>query len=171
MTMVGARDLADLILLAMVAHEKAPKKASGAYRKWDGQTPYGVHPVVCALLLLQETEVPEKLRVSGARALLFHDVPEDTTASIPGSFTSFEKELVADMTFGSSDEEMEKIWLKPVHILLLKLYDKCSNLLDGVWMNSEKRVRYNAYVRRLADAVERNYGKLNIVKIARAITA
>ncbi len=167
--MISTDELTSLISGSMTAHEGKAKKPSGAVRKWDGKTPYGVHPALCAMLLLQDTAVPEFLRISGARALLFHDVKEDTTAALPLSFTPFEVGLVDQMTFESSDREMEEIWSRPVWIKLLKLYDKVSNLLDGVWMSTEKRAKYCAYVKKLTIEVEAEYGNLNITKIARAI--
>ncbi len=64
---------------------------------------------------------------------------------------------------------MELIWAKSPEVRLLKLYDKTSNLMEGIWMNREKRERYAAYSLNLCDDVEKNYGELNITKIARAI--
>ena len=58
---------------------------------------------------------------------------------------------------------------KSPEIRLLKLYDKTSNLMDGIWMDEEKRERYVEYTSRLCQDVEQNYGELNITRIARAI--
>lgn len=64
---------------------------------------------------------------------------------------------------------MRLIWDRSLEIKLLKFYDKASNILDGSWMPTEKRARYAAYLLRLCDEVEPHYGKLNVIKIARAI--
>lgn len=157
------------ISYSVLSHAEHPDKELHAFRKWDGRTPYGVHPVWCAMTLLQETALPEEIREAGAEALLFHDILEDTTAGLPEGTSSRVRVLVEEMTFSSSDEEMEKVWDRSPEIRLLKLYDKVSNMLDGVWMTPEKLERYRNYTRRLADDVESQYGLLNIIRIARAL--
>ncbi|MDP2669133.1 MAG: hypothetical protein Q8P07_04845 [bacterium] len=167
--MMTAQRLAKMVSKTFLAHAEKPAKPSKAVRKWDGKTPYGIHPVWCAMTLLAETTLPEKFRVTGALALLFHDVKEGTTAELPKGLLREVVRLVEGMTFESSDEEMLKIWSRSRKIKLLKLYDKVSNLLDGSWMSKEKRVRYAKYLLRLCRDVEPHYGKLNIIRIARAI--
>lgn len=164
-----AQELAGFIGYSFAAHAEQPTKPSKAVRKWDGKTPYGIHPTWCAMTLLTETSLPEELRATGAQALLLHDVLEDTTAGLPQGTPDEVAKLVEGMTFASSDEEMELIWTRSQEIKLLKLYDKVSNLLDGSWMSKEKAERYAAYLLRLCDEVEPQYGKLNIIRIARAI--
>ena len=76
------------------------------------------------------------------------------------------------MTFaGGFPEEQQKIWDTTRQVRLLKLYDKVSNLMDGSWMSSEKRAEYIACTLRLAEDVERQWGVLNIVRIARTMCA
>ena len=88
-------------------------------------------------------------------------MPEWTCADV--------NQLVASMTFNSSEEEFEKLWERSDECKLLKLYDKVSNLMDGSWMSDEKWNKYCDLVSRLVKFVEERYGDLNIVKIARAI--
>lgn len=166
---MNAERLLALISHSVLSHAERPTKPSKAVRKWDGTTPYGVHPVWCAMTLLQETALPEEIREEGAEALFFHDLLEDTTAGPPEGTRSRVRELVEGMTFASSDEEIVEVWSRTPEVRLLKLYDKVSNLLDGVWMTPEKQERYRAYTRRLADDVESHYGTLNIVRIARSL--
>lgn len=166
-----AQELAGLIGYSFRAHAEQPTKPSKAVRKWDGKTPYGIHPTWCAMTLLTETTLPEELRATGAQALLLHDILEDTTAGLPEGISAEVAKLVEGMTFASSDEEMELIWTRSQEIKLLKLYDKVSNLLDASWMSEEKRERYAAYLVRLCDDVEPRYGQLNIIRIARAIAS
>ena len=158
-----------LVGFIFATHGEHPTKPSKAFRKWDGQTPYAVHPLWCATMLLAEPALPEELRVHGSEALLLHDVLEDTTEGLPVGTSEKVTSLVEDMTFSSSDEEMEKVWSKSDEVILLKLYDKVSNLLDGCWMSAEKRQKYVAHTLRLASRVERVYGQLNIIRITRAI--
>jgi len=174
--MVNANELLKQVYFTLKAHGDCARKPSKAFRKWDGSTPYAVHPLWCATTLLHETALPEELRVRGAEALLYHDILEDTTLELVDFYnrhTSVEvMRLVVDMTFkGGSSEEMLLVWQKSAEVRLLKLYDKVSNLLDAAaWMDAVKLERYRQYTRRLADDVAANFGELSIVKIARAIS-
>ncbi len=168
---MNAIELAQKVAYALLTHEEKAKKASKAFRKWDGKTPYGVHPIWCATTLLHETSIPEDLRNEGAEALLFHDILEDTTAELPDGTSDRIGKLVDGMTFeGGTAQEMQEVWSRSKEIRLLKLYDKVSNLLDAeIWMTPEKLATYRAYTKKLADDVESNYGTLNIVRLARAL--
>jgi len=157
------------IAYAADAHSSYAKKPSKATRKWDGKTPYAVHPIWCASTIATETMLEERVRNEGIQALLYHDVIEDTTRPIPEHLCERVRQHILDMTFENSDVEMEQIWSKPIEIKLYKLYDKVSNLLDGSWMSSEKRTRYENYTKKLCDEVESHYGELNITRIARSI--
>jgi len=154
---------------AIDAHTNHATKPSKAVRKWDGKTPYWVHPVWAATTMAHEVTLPEELRAAGCAALALHDVLEDTTVGLPAGTSDRVRLLVEAMTFESSDEEMVKVWERGSEILLLKLFDKVSNLMDGTWMTPEKRARYAAYTLRLANEVEKVWAGLTIVKIARAL--
>jgi hypothetical protein len=152
------------------AHQNHPKKPSKAFRKWDGKTPYSIHPIWSAMTILTETSLDEKTRIEGYKTLLYHDIKEDTNQPLPANLESRIIELVNHMTFkGGSEQEMQEIWEKPKEVRLYKLYDKVSNLLDGSWMTSEKREKYEEYLGKLTQDAEKNYKTLNITKIARAI--
>ena len=146
-------------------------KPSKAVRKWDGLTPYSVHPVWCATMVLHETALAEDIRIDGSQALLFRDVLEDTLAELPNYLSERVKNLVQDMTFESSDVEMLKVWDKPIEVKLFKLYDKVSNLMDASWMSPEKLRKYREYTNRLTQEVQTHYGELNIVKLAKILAA
>ncbi|HLC74090.1 MAG TPA: hypothetical protein VJH20_05655 [Candidatus Nanoarchaeia archaeon] len=152
------------------AHTNFATKPSKAIRKWDGQTPYYMHPIWCATTLATETTLDEKTREEGIQVLLYHDVLEDTTKELPEHLTSRVKELINHMSFsGGSAQEMEEIWTKPIEVKLYKIYDKVSNLLDGTWMDSEKRAKYEDYTKKLCEEVIKEYKKLNILSIAREV--
>ena len=153
------------------AHDDYARKPKNAVRKWDGKTPYHIHPTWCFTTIQTETSLQEEFRLDGALALLYHDVLEDTNRGLPPWLSEHVVSLVQDMTFhGGSQEEMERIWEKSAEVRLLKLYDKVSNLLDGVWMSTEKRAKYEEYTLKLCVDVETNFGaELNITRIARAI--
>ncbi len=162
-------NLSELISFVFNAHTLHPKKPSKAFRKWDGQTPYATHAVWCAMTILTEETLPEDIRSNGAQTLLLHDVLEDTTTKLPEGLTEEVIWMVEEMTFTSSAEEMVLIWSKSPKIRLLKLYDKVSNLLDGSWMDVEKIEKYREYVKQLAVDVEKHFGLLNIVRIAKGL--
>ncbi len=175
-TMFSAAELVLAISHVINAHSEKAIKESKRFRKVDGKTPYGIHPVWCALTILTETLLDEKLKVLGAWVLFNHDLIEDTTANLAlPSRTELHNEicfLVGKMTLDqqeSKEDEREKIRRGSDSLKLLKLYDKASNLLDGSWMDTEKR-RVNAeFVCWLAAEVGNIYGDLNIVKIAKSI--
>lgn len=165
------KTIPELISYTCKSHSELPKKPSKAFRKWDGHTPYFVHPIWCSMMILTETILPDSIRSKGSQALLLHDVLEDTSAQLPDNLNKEVVQIVKEMTFTSSQEEMKQIWEKDPIIKLLKLYDKVSNLLDDTWMNEEKSCTYKRYVGRLCEEVKQQYGKLNIVKIAETLVA
>ncbi len=159
--------LIDHVWKSHTHHALEPQKRC---RKWDGQTPYAIHPIWCAMTILTETSLPEELRARGAEALLQHDVKEDTSQSLHFDTSREIESLVGNMTFDSFEQEVSMTGSMTPEVKLLKLYDKVSNLLDGTWMSPEKRKGYLEYTMRLATDVEKVYGKdLNILKIARAL--
>jgi hypothetical protein len=159
------RDL-DYVIEAHRDHSLSQKKA---FRKWDGKTPYHIHPIWCATMLATETTLDDVTRDEGVLTLLYHDVLEDTTPGLPDWLSSRVIDLIGMMTYEGMAEEISQIWHKPKEARLYKLYDKVNNLLD--WQRSSviKHERYQEYTRNLCSDVERNYGELNITKIARAV--
>lgn len=158
------------------AHSSCPREPHKAYRKWDGKTPYSIHPIWCGLTILTETTLSERDRHDGALALFYHDIAEDTTAPLPRWLSEEVVRLVHNMTFfGGFKEEVDGIWSKSPFVRLLKLYDKVSNLLDGrdTWMPKKDdplyRQKYEGHTLQLCADAEKNFGKLNITIIARKI--
>mgnify|MGYP001592156237 CR=1 FL=1 len=150
----------------MKAHTDGAKKEASATRMWDQRTPYHFHPIWCATTILHETSLPESIRIDGSQALLYHDIVEDTIAPLPDWLSDRVRRLVNEMTFHSSEDEWENLWNRDKEVRLLKVYDKTSNLLDGVWMNPQRRAQHVAHLRKLVADVRGNYGDLNILKIA-----
>lgn len=169
-TIQMANEILSGIEFATNAHIQNPKTADDAVRFWDRETPYIVHPTWCAMMILTETSLDEDIRLNGFKALLWHDVLEDTNISIlPEDTPETVIHYVNEMTFNNFSEEKELIWFRDKVVRLFKLYDKTSNLLDGTWMNDKKWNDYSDFTLSLADDVSTNYGLLNIVKIANAI--
>ncbi len=147
------------------AHWNYARKESKKFRKFDLQTPYYTHPLWCATTISTETNLDKKIRKEGIITLLYHDILEDTTRELPFWLNDRVKYLVNEMTFENGNaQEMEEIWSKDKEIRLYKLYDKISNLLDGSWMDDEKRKIYEEYTKKLCLDVKENHGELNIFK-------
>ena len=169
---MNKKQLKQLINFCIDSHTDKPSKASKAFRKWDKKTLYAIHPIWSAMTVLTETSLDENVRYKAYQVLMLHDVLEDTTITeidLKNLVSEDVIESVKHMTFESSAVEMHQIWEKSDFIKLLKLYDKVSNLLDGSWMDDEKRKQYIYYVSKLSKAVYLAYGKLNIVKIAESL--
>ena len=152
------------------AHQDYPRKPSKAYRKWDQKTPYFMHPLWCASTISTETTLDAKIREEGILTLLYHDILEDTTRALPHWLSKEVQQSILNMTFqGGMSQEIRDIWNKEPKIRLYKLFDKVSNLLDGSWMDAEKRRVYGEYTQQLRQDVEQHYGILNITRIAERI--
>jgi len=163
--MLDQRDL----IYVINAHTENIRDSGSTTRKWDGKTPYHVHPIWGATTILHETSLPEDTRVDGSQAFLYHDVPEDTTVELPLWLSDRVKGLIFGMTFDSSEDEWENLWNRDKEIRLLKVYDKTSNMLDSVWMEPERREKHKAHLARLINDAYQNYGDLNIIKIAEVL--
>lgn len=152
------------------AHQNLAKSPNKTVRRFDNETPYSIHPLWCATMIAAEVSLPESLRTEGTFTLLYHDILEDTTADIPSNLPPDIRKSIEDMTFmGGMSQEMIEIWGKEPKIRLFKLYDKVSNLLDSAWMTPERRRIYVEHTRKLIEDVEKNFGPLNIIKIAKTI--
>lgn len=119
-----------------------PSPGTKTARNFDERTQSAHHSILALELVTVESDVPAELRWLAGRALLWHDVLEDSTAGLPVGMPERVVELVQDMTFpGGSKQERIEIWGKAPIVRWLKLYDKAANLSDGArrggWM--EKR--------------------------------
>lgn len=129
-----------------------------------------MHPIWCATMIATETTLDMRTRENGGLTLLCHDILEETTQLLPNWLSSRVRNLIGEMTFrGGSAQEMQEFWNKSQEIRLYKLYDKVSNLLNGSWMDDEKRKTYSNYTKRLCQDVDQNHGTLNITKIAKTV--
>lgn len=165
---MNSQKLSSLILYVIDAHDKFAKREQDRFRKWDGKTPYSIHPIWCAMTLLSETSLPESVRDFGAEALLLHDIQEDTNAPI-FECSDEAKKLSRELTFDKSEDSMQLIFERSKTAQLLKLYDKISNFLDGSWMSGEKKQKSLLDIERLSKEVISNFGPLNITKIASSL--
>jgi len=161
--------LKKIISFAINAHFFYAREHDMRVRRWDKETPYSIHPIWCGMTIQAEQKLSVEIRNIGAQALILHDIEEDTTEEVPKYVSKEVKELVKGMTFESIDQEMREIWGRGDMIILLKLYDKVSNLLDYFSNVPGREIVHCEYVAKLADYVEERYGDLNIVAMSRAI--
>lgn len=158
--------------LVWEAHDRKATVKINRVRLWDEQTPYAIHLIWCATTLLTETNLPEKIRFEGSIALLYHDILEDTSSDLKSDLSPKIVRWIQAMTFpGGFDQEQQELFTRTKVVRLLKLYDKTSNLLDGVWMPKELSQTYVAFTKKLIEDVRENFGELNITKIATTITS
>ena len=169
--MFTGKEMVELIDYTANAHQEFARKHSKSVRLWDKETPYIVHSVWGAMTILHETQLPQRIRIVGSKALICHDILEDTTVLLPESLEEEIINLVHEVTFDSQGEAMEKIWERSDKAILITLYDMVSNMMDGVWMDEEQRKFYLDYTLKLKNAVKERFGDLNIVKIAKAISS
>lgn len=152
------------------AHDKKASVSKNRVRLWDGRTPYAMHPIWCAMTLLSETQVSEQLRFEGAIALLYHDILEDTLDNLKADLSPTINDWIEQMTFkGGFNQEQQELFSRSKEVRLLKLYDKTSNIMDGVWMPPKLKEDYFALTAKLIKDVRQNFGELNIVGIAEAV--
>jgi hypothetical protein len=164
-----ADQLAAALQHTIRAHSHFPHTPRDAVRLWDNHTPYAIHPIWCAMTLLTETTLPQDIRYHGYLALLWHDTLEDTTLPLPNDIHPAVRQLVEEMTFANLDDEFVQVWTRSDTTKLLKLYDKVSQFLDGVWLRDVRWNQLLSHTHKLQTFVEATYGELNIVKIARAV--
>ena len=74
------------------------------------------------------------------------------------------------MTFDDFHTEVKETLNKPPLNQLLKLYDKTATLYDGVVKNKVSKEWYE-YIQSLVNNVEKEYGELNIVLLAKTLLA
>jgi len=163
------KDFDKHIKRAMKAHSQYVKTKKDGLRFWDMKTPYLIHPIWCGVTLLTETKLNDNLRWNGAVALLYHDVLEDTKYKLPRDLNKEVVKYVNEMTLVNGDKKEKKLFKKNKEIILLKLYDKVSTLLDAVWMKPIQLKEFKKFTRKLLRIVKREYGELNITRIAREI--
>jgi len=142
------------------------KRYENSTRRFDNKTPYFIHPLWCSMTILSETNLPTKLRKIGYITLLYHDILEVSSYKLPEYLPKEVKKYVKLMTYEHFNDEVKDISNQSKEIKLFRLYDKVSNILDSSWMSGDKKKRYIDYINYLTEETRKNYGDLNIVKIA-----
>jgi len=145
------------------------------YRQ-DGKVPYMMHPLWCASMLITDTQIPWEQREIGFKALILHDVLEDTSLELPDWVEPEVKEAVEAMTFEDHRQALNEYKNKSPFIKLLMLYDELSSMYeyhvgvyDGVVMKKLKRKLWKEFTIKGIMEVEKEYGNIRIVQVGKAI--
>lgn len=166
MNKIDPKDFKTILDLAYTAHQKYNKKDSTRQR---GGVPFVVHPIWCALTILNDQKIPFEEREIGYQVLMLHDVLEDTNFDISKENISSEVlNYVKEMTFESWGEEKVEVLQKTPFVKMLKLCDKISSMYDEC-VGIRKRGEWKELTEKLLVDVERYYGRIRLVTIAEAI--
>lgn len=149
------------------AHDKFDMTGKEKFRQL-GKTPYPTHPIFAAQLVLADRRVSWRLRADGFRALLLHDVLENTKAKIPSWVPSSVKKLVNKLTF--KDEKTEEAVAKRIDqndsfTNYLLLADTVSNLYEE-HVSEQKREAWIKGVKLLMSKIEKDFGKTRLYQIS-----
>jgi len=158
---------------AAKAHQENVLPTAKALRTFPSgeKNPYFTHSLWCAMMILLDTHLPEKIRIPGAEALLLHDVLEDTSLPLPKDTSDEIKNLVSEMTYTDWQTERNTVPTRPPIVQLLKLYDKVATLYDECAPKGDKLKEWIILTKTLTQNVRSEYGELNIVSLAKAMVA
>ena len=150
-------------------------KPDQTYRQ-DGKVPYMMHPLWCASMLITDTQIPWEQREIGFKALILHDVLEDTSLELPDWVESEVKAVVKELTFESHLQALREYENKTPFIKLLMLYDVLSSMyenhvgvFDDVVTKKVKRRLWKEFTIKEIAEVEKEYGNIRIVQVGKAI--
>jgi hypothetical protein len=136
------------------------------------------HPLWAASMLIADTELPWKERELGFKALILHDVLEDTSLKLPDWVEPEVKKRVEELTFvGDWEEKKAKAMSKSINIKLLMLYDVLSSMYElhvgekksEIKTGALKRKEWKKLTVRLIKEVEKKYGNIRIIQVGKAI--
>lgn len=169
--MFTGEQLAAMISDVFFLHQAQARTPEKAFRRFDGVTPYGVHPTLAATIFLHEESLPEDFRMCGCKALLAHDLFEDTniTGFPRWCDNQVTRNLVSELTFIEGEDPSVEIWNRSDQAKLLKFYDVVINLMC-VGKMAPERIQYRYEQAKIHLAwVHEHYPKLEIVKIAKGL--
>jgi hypothetical protein len=173
--MIKSEELKKYLDFAYFAYQEN-NVTNQAYRQ-DGKVPYIMHPLWCASMLIADTQVPYEQRELGFKALILHDVLEDTSLELPDWVEPEVKDVVRELTFEDFQQAIEQYPSKSTFIKLLLLYDKLSSMYENhVGINDDteekkqiKRKLWKEFTIKGIREVEKEYGNIRIVQIGKAI--
>jgi len=166
MDKIEPKNLKRLLDLIYSAHQEHNTRKD--FRQ-DGKVPFIVHPMWCALTILNDQRIPFEERELGYQVLLLHDILEDTSLTVPDYVDQKVLDYVGEMTHDTWEEE-QNIENKSEFIKLLKLCDKIASMYDETVRDEPQRRReWKALTQKLLNDVESHYGNIHLVILAKAI--
>ena len=122
-----------------------------AYRKFDGKTPFWIHPVGIATAILNDAGIPYYIREKAAIVALLHDVIEDTSADINRLRPCLGEEMfncvydyVKDLTCETSLASQQKFMDNPCGCSDICLLVRIADIIDN--MQTYQTKKYFPYV-------------------------
>lgn len=168
--MVSSSELKKLLDFSFAAYQEN-NSSSQEYRQ-NGNVPYIMHPVWCASVLINDTRIPLEERELGFKALLLHDILENTSSELPDWIDDDVREMVEALSFGEPHDLQEiirELGNKPALFTLLLLIDTLSSMYEE-HVSKKKRRAWKLGVKALTVLAEKNYGNVRIVQISKAVT-
>jgi len=166
MEIIKPKKLKQLLDLVYSAHQEHNTRKD--FRQ-NGKVPFFVHPIWCALTILNDQRIPFEERELGYQVLLLHDILEDTSLEIPDFVDRKVLEFVKEMTHETWEEE-QNIENKSDFIKLLKLCDKIASMYDEtVRSEPQRRKEWKILTLKLLNDVENHYGNIRLVTLAKAV--
>lgn len=164
--MISANEFKKLTDFAFDAYQN--HNVTGQEYRQEGKVPFIIHPIWCASVLLTDTRIPFEEREKGFKALILHDVLEDTGMKLPKWVEPEVRQIVKELSFKSSDHALKASKSKPIYIKLLLLIDKLSSMYEEQ-VSPQRRKKWKASSKALMKEVEKHYGNVRVVQIAKVI--
>lgn len=164
--MIKAEELKKYMDFAFEAYHS--HNTSGQEYRQKGKVPYIMHPIWCASIFITDTRIPYKEREIGFKALILHDVLEDTDLPLPNWVELKVKNIVKELTFESPNQALREAESKSIFIKLLLLVDGLSSMYEEHVAPQRKKIWKKAMKKLLKD-VKAKYGNIRIVQVAEVV--
>ena len=134
-----------------------------------GTVPFVVHPLWCAMMIVNDSGIPFEIKRVGYEVLLLHDVLEDTSLGLPKDVDPEVEKIIKEMTHDTWEEEQDLSGKSDI-VKLLKLYDKVATLYDEtIRPDTQRRKEWITLIEVLMKEVEKLYPKARILSVARGL--
>ncbi|MFW9878362.1 MAG: hypothetical protein ACFFG0_35215 [Candidatus Thorarchaeota archaeon] len=137
------------------------------YRQ-KGNIPFIFHPLWCASVLINDTKIALKEREIGAKALILHDILENTDLDLPNWVEKDVKEAVEKLTFDKDENTIKEIITMSSFVKLLFLTDLLASMYEN-HVSKPKRKIWKLLVKLLLNDVKKHYGNIRIVQIGNTV--
>lgn len=170
--MIAAEEFKALVDFAYQAHQLNVNKHGSTVRQ-QKSVPFVTHPLWCALMVLNDTSLPQAQRELGFKVLLLHDVLEDTTLPLPQNLPEEVVNLVQAMTYKNFAEEKTIVPQKSPFVQFLKVIDKVATIYDNhgndTVIKPERKKDWRAYTELLLTNTEAEFGATQSYRVAKLI--